>query len=119
MDPRLKRRADRRGLTLTTRCRNLRAVGGLWRAFCQPLRSQFRDVGNCMSKQRSQLETGVGALNVTAPPQRPTPVRLWLLTILSFTVLVAYLDRVNASVLIAFPPSCKKWDPRNLSDKVC
>lgn len=36
-------------------------------------------------------------------PEAPTRVRVWLAIILSFTIFIAYLDRVNVSVLIAFP----------------
>ncbi|HVP51418.1 MAG TPA: MFS transporter [Terriglobales bacterium] len=40
-------------------------------------------------------------------------MRVWLLGILSFTVLVAYLDRVNVSVLIAFPRFLAEMGLRN------
>jgi sugar phosphate permease len=40
-------------------------------------------------------------------------VRVWLLAILSFTVLVAYLDRVNVSVLIAFPRFLQEMGLKN------
>src|SRR5271169_201823 len=35
--------------------------------------------------------------------QAPSKVRVWLAFLLSFTLLVAYLDRVNVSVAIASP----------------
>jgi sugar phosphate permease len=50
------------------------------------------------------------------PPARAevqTRVRLWIAGILSFTVLVAYLDRVNASVLIASPRFLEEMGLRN------
>jgi len=55
-----------------------------------------------MSKQTVEIEAKAEAPHATA--LRPSRVRVWLLVILSFTVLVAYLDRVNVSILIAFPP---------------
>jgi len=51
-----------------------------------------------------QVDTAAKVPGVTTPARSPSRVRIWLLAILSFTVLVAYLDRVNVSVLIAFPP---------------
>jgi len=36
-------------------------------------------------------------------PEAPTRVRVWLAITLTFTIFVAYLDRVNVSVLIAYP----------------
>ena len=45
--------------------------------------------------------------------ESPSRVRVWLLVILSFTVLVAYLDRVNVSVLIAFPRFLQEMGLRN------
>ncbi len=38
-----------------------------------------------------------------ALPQKPTRMRLWLIVILFTTLFVAYLDRVNISILIASP----------------
>jgi len=38
-----------------------------------------------------------------AQPEAPTRVRVWLAITLTFTIFVAYLDRVNVSVLIAYP----------------
>jgi sugar phosphate permease len=42
-----------------------------------------------------------------------TRMRVWLATILSFTVFVAYLDRVNVSILIAFPPFLQEMGLKN------
>jgi len=56
-----------------------------------------------MGSSAPQVETAANIPGVTMPTRGPSRVRVWLLAILSFTVLVAYLDRVNVSVLIAFP----------------
>lgn len=40
-------------------------------------------------------------LSATAAPVQPTRIRIMIVTILFFTLLVAYLDRVNVSVLVA------------------
>jgi sugar phosphate permease len=60
-----------------------------------------------------QVDTAVEAPGVTAPVQSPSRVRVWLLAILALTVLVAYLDRVNVSVLIAFPHFLEEMGLKN------
>lgn len=50
---------------------------------------------------------------VSLQAESPSRVRVWLLVILSFTVLVAYLDRVNVSVLIAFPRFLQEMGIKN------
>jgi len=60
-----------------------------------------------------QADTAAEAPGATTPAQRPSRVRVWLLAILSFTVLVAYLDRVNVSVLIAFPRFLEEMGLKN------
>jgi sugar phosphate permease len=66
-----------------------------------------------MAINTPQLNTAVETPAVTAPAQSPSRVRVWLLAILSFTVLVAYLDRVNVSVLIAFPRFLQEMGLKN------
>jgi len=66
-----------------------------------------------MGSNAPQVETVAKVLGVTTPVRDPSRVRVWLLAILSFTVLVAYLDRVNVSVLIAFPRFLQEMGLRN------
>jgi len=60
-----------------------------------------------------QVDTAQQAPGLTAMAQSASRVRIWLLAILSFTVLVAYLDRVNVSVLIAFPRFLQEMGLKN------
>ena len=53
------------------------------------------------------------APGVPTPAGSATRVRVWLLAILSFTVLIAYLDRVNVPVLIAFPHFLQEMGLKN------
>jgi MFS family permease len=55
-----------------------------------------------MSSQIPEIETKP-ITPLAAAVEAPTKVRVWLAALLSFTLLVAYLDRVNVSVLIASP----------------
>ena len=66
-----------------------------------------------MGSSTPQVETAANIPGVTMPTRGPSRVRIWLLAILSFTVLVAYLDRVNVSVLIAFPRFLGEMGLRN------
>jgi sugar phosphate permease len=67
-----------------------------------------------MESKSTKVSTGNESLAVEATTsvqspraaiqfQKPTRVRVWLVTILFITLFVAYLDRVNISVLIANP----------------
>ena len=59
------------------------------------------------------VDTAAESRAVTRQAQIASRVRVWLLVILSFTVLVAYLDRVNVSVLIAFPRFLQEMGLKN------
>lgn len=65
-----------------------------------------------MSTQTSQISPQ-GASSVTTQPEAPTKIRVWLAVVLAFVVLVAYLDRVNVSILIAFPRFLEDMGLRN------
>jgi len=66
-----------------------------------------------MTVHAPEVEAAESARTAAAPADVRTRVRLWLAGILSFTVLVAYLDRVNASVLIASPQFLSEMGLRN------
>ena len=66
-----------------------------------------------MGRQTAQVDTGAEAQGLLTPAEGRSGVRWWLLAILSFTVLVAYLDRVNVSVLIAFPRFLQEMGLKN------
>jgi len=66
-----------------------------------------------MAGSTPQVETAAKVPSVATPARVPSRVRVWLLAILSFTVLVAYLDRVNVSVLIAFPRFLQEMGLKN------
>ena len=66
-----------------------------------------------MSIHAPEVDTAEEAPRIAAPAEARTRVRLWIAGILSFTVLVAYLDRVNASVLIASPRFLEEMGLRN------
>jgi sugar phosphate permease len=51
--------------------------------------------------------------SVIIQTETATRMRVWLAAILSFTVFVAYLDRVNVSILIAFPPFLQEMGLKN------
>ena len=55
-----------------------------------------------MDAQTPEVETKLPAPVMTGM-EAPSKVRVWLAALLSFTLLVAYLDRVNVSVVIASP----------------
>ena len=62
------------------------------------------------TQQTPQNHTGTGATGVAPQFEAPTRKRVWLGLILCLTVLVAYLDRVNVSVLISrLRPFSKTW----------
>jgi sugar phosphate permease len=61
-------------------------------------------------KKEIEMSTQTPQLNAEGLAPAPAPsigaaskVRVWLALVLAFVVLVAYLDRVNVSILIAFP----------------
>ena len=56
-----------------------------------------------MSTKTPQIDTGAAAPSVAFPIEAASKIRVWLALVLAFVVLVAYLDRVNVSLLIAFP----------------
>ena len=56
-----------------------------------------------MSTQTPQLHAEGIAPGTSTQLEAASKIRVWLAVVLAFVVLVAYLDRVNVSILIAFP----------------
>ncbi len=65
-----------------------------------------------MQAQTPKVETKP-TMPVAAGVEAPSKVRAWLAALLMFTLLVAYLDRVNVSVVIASPRFLEEMGLKN------
>ena len=69
-------------------------------------------MGDEMSSQTPQVHSE-GAPSTATQIEAPSKIRVWIAVVLAFVVLVAYLDRVNVSILIAFPPFLEEMGLKN------